>query len=111
MEKFVTGDIVVISFPFSDLSGSKKRPALVLRNLDGFDIILCQITSKNTKDKYSISLKTKEFQTGTLNQDSNIRINKLFTADKSIINYKAGTLQKTKITIILNKVCELIKGK
>jgi mRNA interferase MazF len=49
MEKFVKGDIVVIPFPFSDLSGSKKRPALVLANLQGDDIILCQITSRRPK--------------------------------------------------------------
>ena len=30
MGKFVKGDIVVIPFPFSDLSGSKRRPALVI---------------------------------------------------------------------------------
>jgi len=38
MEKFVKGDIVVIPFPFSDLSGTKRRPALVLSDLQGDDI-------------------------------------------------------------------------
>jgi mRNA interferase MazF len=43
--------------PFSDLSGSKRRPAFVLVPLPGEDdIILCQITSKAAKDKYSITL-------------------------------------------------------
>ena len=46
MEEFVKGDVVVLPFPFSDLSNSKKRPALVVANLEGEDIILCQITSK-----------------------------------------------------------------
>jgi mRNA interferase MazF len=40
MEKFVKGDVVVIPFPFSDLSASKKRPALVVSNITGDDIIL-----------------------------------------------------------------------
>ena len=56
MEKFIKGDVVVIPFPFSDLSGRKKRPALVISNLEGYDLILCQITSKNIKDKYAIDL-------------------------------------------------------
>lgn len=56
MERFVKGDIVVLYFPFPDLSDSKKRPALVLADLIGDDIILCQITSKNVNDIYSISL-------------------------------------------------------
>jgi mRNA interferase MazF len=50
MARFVKGDVVVIPFPFSDLSGSKRRPALVLVDLPGDDIILCQITSQYSKD-------------------------------------------------------------
>ena len=56
MATFVKGDIVVLPFPFSDLSNSKRSPALVLADLQGDDIILCQITSKNTKDSYAIAL-------------------------------------------------------
>ena len=47
MAKFVKGDIVVVPFPFSDLTNSKRRPALVITELTGDDVILCQITSKN----------------------------------------------------------------
>jgi len=47
MERFVKGDIVVIPFPFSDLSGTKRRPALVIADFHGDDILLCQITSQN----------------------------------------------------------------
>ena len=43
MGRFMKGDVAVIPFPFSDLSDSKKRPALILAELDGDDIILCQI--------------------------------------------------------------------
>ena len=41
MEKFVKGDIVIVPFPFSDLSESKKRPAMVIAELKGDDVILC----------------------------------------------------------------------
>ena len=43
MGKFVKGDVVVVPFPFSDLSASKKRPALVVATLTGNDVILCKI--------------------------------------------------------------------
>jgi mRNA interferase MazF len=46
MGKFVKGDVVIIPFPFSDLSGNKKRPAFVVADLSGDDIIVCQITIK-----------------------------------------------------------------
>ena len=45
MGRFIKGDVVVVPFPFSDLSTSKRRPALVLADLAGDDLILCQITS------------------------------------------------------------------
>jgi mRNA interferase MazF len=37
--------VVVVPFPFSDLTQSKRRPAVVVANLTGDDVILCQITS------------------------------------------------------------------
>jgi mRNA interferase MazF len=64
MEKFIKGDIVVLPFPFSDLSTSKKRPALVLANLPGDDIILCQITSQNIKDQFAIDFLDSEVTSG-----------------------------------------------
>jgi glycosyltransferase involved in cell wall biosynthesis len=54
--RFVKGDVVVLPFPFSDLTANKKRPALVVANLSGDDIIVCLITSQNAKDNYAISL-------------------------------------------------------
>ena len=88
MEKLVKGDIVVLPFPYSDLSSSKRRPALVISILEGDDVMLCQITSKQRADKYSIDLKDNDFRQGKLSLDSYIRPNRIFTADKSIILYK-----------------------
>ena len=97
MEKFMKGDVVVIPFPFSDLSASKKRPAIVVANLAGSDYIIAQITSVARNDGYSISLANKDFKIGKLPQDSFIRPSKLFTADKSLISYKAGEVSDKKI--------------
>ncbi|MBN2067433.1 MAG: type II toxin-antitoxin system PemK/MazF family toxin [Candidatus Diapherotrites archaeon] len=109
MEKFMKGDIVVIPFPFSDLSRAKRRPAMVLTCLLGADLILCQITSKDTRDNYSIRLSEEEFKAGSLKQESNVRPNKIFTADRSIIEYKIGSLKETKTKVIVEKVCSIIK--
>ena len=97
MEEFMKGDVIVLPFPFSDLSYSKKRPALVVANLKGDDTILSQITSKARTDDYAISLKEADFKHGSLRITSRIRPNRLFTADKSIVLYKIGSLKKTKI--------------
>ena len=57
MAKFIKGDIVVVPFLFSDLTNAKRRPAFVLAVLPGDDIILCQITSRDTKDEFAIKVK------------------------------------------------------
>ncbi len=79
MGRFVKGDVVVVPFPFSDLSMSKRRPALVISNLTGDDLILCQITSQDIRDVYAIELFDSDFESGGLNKPSNIRPNRLFT--------------------------------
>jgi mRNA interferase MazF len=108
MEKFVKGDVVVIPFPFSDLSGTKKRPALVVADLHGDDIILCQITSHDIKDHYAIPLSITDFKSGSLHVHSNIRPNKIFTADKEIIAYKAAAVDDKIMEAVTGKIIEMI---
>jgi mRNA interferase MazF len=107
--KFVKGDVVVIPFPFSDLSQSRRRPALVLAVLQGDDLILCQITSKSIKDNYAIPVDENDFESGSLNQESNIRPNRLFTADHHIILYRIGNIKIIKLNQVIDKVVEIIK--
>jgi mRNA interferase MazF len=109
MERFVKGDIVVLPFPYSDLSVSKRRPAMVLANLKGDDIILCQITSQFVKDDYSITLNNSDFITGSLNKPSNIRPNRLFTAEKSIIVRKAETVNRKVFESVTSKLFEILQ--
>jgi len=108
MGKFVKGDVVIIPFPFTDLSGNKKRPAFVLADLEGDDIIVCQITSKSKSDTYAIPLNNDNFVSGCLPVDSFIRPNKIFTADKNIILSVAGHLNDNKISDTLNAIITVI---
>ena len=109
MERFVKGDIVVVSFPFYDLSNSKKRPALVLADLIGDDVIICQITSENVNDVYSIPLFSNDFSKGSLHKPSNIRPNRLFTADKNIILKKVAKIKTEKYIEVSKKIHGLIQ--
>lgn len=108
MEGFVKGDVVVIPFPFSDLSRNKRRPALVIKELPDNDILLCQITSKPNKDSFSVPLVKSDFKNGELPVDSNIRVNKLFTADKKIILRKAGAVKEIYFKRIIEEIVRLI---
>ena len=110
MAKFIKGDIVVIPFPFSDLSGNKRRPAFVIKDLPDNDILLCQITSKSNKDNFSIPLLQSDFKNGMLPIESNVRVNKIFTADKKIIVRKAGTVHETYASQIIQRLIKLISN-
>jgi len=110
MAKFIKGDVVVVPFPFSDLTQSKRRPALIVSKIEGDDLILCQITSQSVKDSYAISLDDKDFETGSLKQTSNVRPNRIFTADSHIVLYKVGNLKIEKLNEIIEKVVEIIRG-
>jgi mRNA interferase MazF len=107
MERFVKGDVVVMPFPFSDLSSLIKRPALVVANLQGEDIILCEITSKERIYSENIKLSKKDFKKGNLKVESFIRPERLFTLRKSIILYKTAVINQKKIKEVENKLCEI----
>ncbi len=110
MAKFVKGDVVVVPFPFSDLTQAKRRPALVISVLEGDDLILCQITSQSIKDNHAISLNDKDFETGSLKQPSNLRPNRIFTADSNIVLYKVGNIKSKKLNEVIEKIIEIIHG-
>ena len=90
--EFVIGDIVVLPFPFSDLSGSKRRPGFVIGVPDDFHLIIAQITSKSYHDVAVIELKSEDFYKGNLPITSYIRSTKIFTALSETVLYKAGTV-------------------
>ena len=107
MERFVKGDIVVFPFPFSDLRAYKKRPALVLAVLERNDLILCQVTSEARYDKYAIELKDHDFKQGKLRFISMIRPNRIFTVERSIINYKVGSLKNEKLKEVIEMIIKI----
>ncbi len=110
MGQFVKGDVVVAPFPYSDLTTSKKRPALVIAPLEGDDVILCQITSKAKRDHYAIPLANTDFKSGSLHQKSFIRPNRLFTADSRIVLYRAEEVKRPKMEEVIAKIIGTIKS-
>ena len=109
MATFVKGDVVIVPFPFSDLSQAKRRPALVVANLKGDDLILCQITSQTVSDDYAVAITNIDFSSGGLNRNSNVRPNRVFTADQGIILYKAGQLNIDKIKDVIDKIIDILQ--
>ena len=110
MGRFIKGDVVVLPFPFTDLSHSKRRPALILSGIQGDDYVMLQITSQNVRNSYAIPLLETDFQEGTLRKASNIRPNKIFTLDGDLILYKIGHISDSKLDECIEKVCSIIRN-
>ena len=102
--------IVLVSFPFSDLSQSKLRPAVVLAFAGRDDWILCQVTSKAYNDTQAITLEDDCFVKGSLHLTSYARPGKLFTANSSIIKSHVGVLQEETFETILNAVIKVLRS-
>jgi len=107
MGKPLIGEIVVLPFPQTNLQAGKRRPALVVADLSGDDLILCQITSQFRSDGYSVPLAAADFERGRLTVESFIRPNRLFTVEQSVILYAAGKVKDPKLREVRSKIREL----
>jgi mRNA interferase MazF len=102
--------IVLVSFPFSDLSAAKLRPAIVLVHAGREDWILCQITSNPYADARALEISDSDFAKGSLRRTSYARPGKLFTADHSLIVRQVGVLKSASFNSIIDAVIDLFRG-
>lgn len=109
MGRLMKGDVVVIPFPFSDLTGSKRRPALVVADWGGADLMLCQITSQAKFDGLEIQLTSADFNNGGIPTSSHIRPNKIFTADRKIVLKVAGRVAPKKYAEVAEAIAALVR--
>lgn len=100
MARFAEGDIIVFPMPFSDGSGAKRRPALVLKELPyygGMDYLVCYITSKQVGDPHSLEILASDIEGGALTLKSYIRPLYMFAPAEQTIVRKIGTLAPAKL--------------
>jgi mRNA interferase MazF len=102
------GAVVLVPFPFSDLSQTKLRPAVILADAGRRDWLLCQVTSKPYGDSRAITLDTTSFAVGSLNLTSYARPGKLFTANQGLIRGQVGGLKPEPFRRIIDSVIDLL---
>jgi mRNA interferase MazF len=100
--KPVAGEIVVIPFPRTD--SGKRRPALVIADLPGEDLILCQITSRAHSDAFSIPLTSSDCERGQLDQPCFIRPQRLFTVEQHVILHSVGKVTREKFDEVFKRL-------
>ncbi|MCF8113065.1 MAG: type II toxin-antitoxin system PemK/MazF family toxin [Desulfotignum sp.] len=105
-------DIVLVPFPFTDLSTSKKRPALIISPDEynsGIDVIIAFITSNMAVKSKPGDYHIREWKQANLPKPSLIRM-KLATIDKSIIVRKLGRLSQRDMDIFRQVISTFFKG-
>jgi mRNA interferase MazF len=103
------GSVILVPFPFSDLSQSKLRPAVTLADAGKGDWVLCQITSKPYSDPRAVELDGESFQRGSLHLISYARPGKLFTANQSLMVRQVGVLKDDVLKQVIEAVVELLR--
>jgi mRNA interferase MazF len=103
------GEVVLVPFPFSDLSQSKVRPAVCLADAGRGDWVLCQITSKPYGDSSAVALDAADFAAGGLQVSSVARPGKLFTAHTGLLLRSVGLLNKTANARVLSAVLAVLQ--
>lgn len=109
---FNQGDILIVPFPFSDLTSVRQRPVLVLSKKEYHekcgDIITCGITSNLKDSKYSVLIDNSDLIEGNIPVKSRIKIDKLFTLEQSIIIKKIGRVNKETFSKVRKNFVNLI---
>ncbi len=99
-------DLVLISYPFSDFSGEKVRPAIVIsndrNNKSAEDVIVVPLTTNIRIKDYSFLLKQEDLESGKLIKDSRVKVDKIFSVKKDLIRMIIGRVKKE----ILDKISE-----
>jgi mRNA interferase MazF len=103
------GDIILISFPFTDLTGSKLRPAVVLASNE-LDVTVAFITTQlKWREEFDVLLSPTV--TNGLKMDSMIRLSKIATLDVELVEGKLGNVAMDDILLMNNSLIQLFKLK
>jgi mRNA interferase MazF len=101
------GDIVLVPFPFTDLSGLKNRPALIL--VDGESDITVSFITTQLKWQEDFDVKIEPSSTNGLKRTSLIRLSKLATIDKDLVIGKLGNLLPDELTNVDKNLSKIFK--
>jgi mRNA interferase MazF len=101
MPSYKQGDIVMTNFPYTDLSQTKKRPAVVLSTKGQY--ILAQITSQFGLDEYTLPIRDADLQQ-PLPKQSFVKTNMIFTLDDSLIIEKKNSFKANALEVVLDSI-------
>lgn len=102
---FRAGDLVLLPFPFTDLSSQKRRPALVLRDSDlRGDFVALAITSQR-QDLAAALIEPTDLAEGVLPKTSWVRLDKPYSFNSKLVVARFGSLKPQHFESVRAQVC------
>jgi mRNA interferase MazF len=90
MQNYLSGEVLLLLFPFADATGARRRPELVLLDIGDADIVVARGTSQIVRTVFDVELV--EWQQAGLLLPSMVRVHKVATLEKRLVERRLGTL-------------------
>lgn len=106
-------DLLLVPFPFSDQSGRKVRPVIVISNKEfnsnSEDLLVIGVTSNILRDNYTLSLANLDLEEGKLYTACCIKVENILKIDRELIVKKIGKIKKEKLKEVINQIMNIVK--
>ncbi|MEG4804862.1 type II toxin-antitoxin system PemK/MazF family toxin [Microcoleus sp. ARI1-B5] len=105
MTNYQSGELVIVAFIFAGAAETKRRPGLVLLDTGDEDMIVAKITSQIPRTTFDVEIQ--EWQQAGLKRPSVVRLHKLNTLQKSLVERRLGILTPDDLAQVRNRVKQI----
>lgn len=109
MTAYKLRDVILVPFPFSDLSYSKRRPALVLVDIPNREELICMMLTSTLSTDPQVDVVIEDFNSAGLPKPTVARVSRLFTLKQSLVNKRLGVMKEKEFDTIIIKLIDLFK--
>lgn len=106
------GDLVLVPFPFTDLSSSKARPAVVLSGAEyndaSDDVLVLGVTSNLTNSAYSVLIRQQDMAEGHLLAPGRVKVDRVATLEQRIIRRRVARLDSATFDRVVREFLSLL---
>lgn len=103
------GRVVMIAFPFSDLSTSKRRPVVLLTAPDSLGDFICMAITSKSHHGRSVTITPKDFAVGKLPVASFVRADKVYTLSAALVDHEVGNLKREVVLQAIAILCGVVR--
>ncbi|MCC3417298.1 MAG: type II toxin-antitoxin system PemK/MazF family toxin [Microcoleus sp. PH2017_29_MFU_D_A] len=102
MPNYQSGEVLLLALPFANVTTSKLRPVLVLLDTGDEDIVVARVTSQTTRTVFDVEIV--EWEQAGLLRLSVVRLHKVNTIEKRLVNRRLGILTPSDWTQVIEKI-------